>query len=387
MPERHRALIVLAAGTGLRQGEAFGVDLAAINFLRRSLEIRQQLVTMPGKPPYLAPPKTPSSYRTLPLPQVVVEALAAHLATFPATRIEILDAAVKPEPKMRPATLVFTDAAGRPLRRTRFSDVWRPAAATAGLDDGVTFHDLRHYHASLLIRHGESVKAVQRRLGPQVGGGDARHVQPPLAGFRGSDSRGRRRGARPERQPRCGGSAVSACALIVPCSGLVGMLVQVDHVVQGEPACKPASVPRVDPGVAAIHLGPALPPASCGPPGDSAGPASTATMVAAGASPIRPCSGWGLPSRPVTRPLVRSYRTVSPLPPRWRGEAVCSLWHCPAGRPDWRLASTLPYGGRTFLDPGEPGPRPPSRLPLPGQYATRSGPGGGYGLLEECDHP
>jgi integrase len=165
IPERHRALVVLAAGTGLRQGEAFGVELAAIDFLRRSLEVRQQLVTMPGKPPYLAPPKTPSSYRTVPLPQVVVEALAAHLAMFPATRIEILDATVKPEPKFRPATLIFTDAAGRPLRRTRFSDVWRPAAATAGLSDGVTFHDLRHYCASLLIRHGESVKAVQRRLG------------------------------------------------------------------------------------------------------------------------------------------------------------------------------------------------------------------------------
>jgi integrase len=26
-------------------------------------------------------------------------------------------------------------------------------------------HDLRHYYASLLIRHGESVKTVQRRLG------------------------------------------------------------------------------------------------------------------------------------------------------------------------------------------------------------------------------
>jgi integrase len=31
--------------------------------------------------------------------------------------------------------------------------------------DGVTFHDLRHYYASLLIRHGESVKVVQKRLG------------------------------------------------------------------------------------------------------------------------------------------------------------------------------------------------------------------------------
>ena len=28
----------------------------------------------------------------------------------------------------------------------------------------------------------------------------------------------------------------------------------------------------------------------------------------------------------------------------------CFLWHFPAGRPDWPLASTLPYGVPTFLD-------------------------------------
>ena len=39
------------------------------------------------------------------------------------------------------------------------------AAAAAGIGDGVTFHDLRHYYAGLLIRHGESVKVVQKRLG------------------------------------------------------------------------------------------------------------------------------------------------------------------------------------------------------------------------------
>jgi len=40
------------------------------------------------------------------------------------------------------------------------------------------------------------------------------------------------------------------------------------------------------------------------------------------------------------RPLVRSYRTVSPLPVRaltGTPSAVCSLWHFPAGRPDWPL--------------------------------------------------
>jgi hypothetical protein len=51
------------------------------------------------------------------------------------------------------------------------------------------------------------------------------------------------------------------------------------------------------------------------------------------------------------RPLVRSYRTVAPLPVRLEApSAVCSLWHCPAGRPDWPLASTLPCGVPTFLD-------------------------------------
>lgn len=37
--------------------------------------------------------------------------------------------------------------------------------ARARLPAGTHFHDLRHYYASLLIRHGESVKVVQARLG------------------------------------------------------------------------------------------------------------------------------------------------------------------------------------------------------------------------------
>jgi integrase len=77
----------------------------------------------------------------------------------------MLDATIKPAPKARPVALVFTSPSGRPLRRTRFSDVWQEAAAMAELGDGVTFHDLRHFYASLLIRHGESVKAVRKRLG------------------------------------------------------------------------------------------------------------------------------------------------------------------------------------------------------------------------------
>ncbi len=149
LPDRYKALVVLAAGTGLRQGEAFGVTLDEIDWLRRTLAVRHQLSQVGAAPPVLAPPKTASSHRTVPLPNVVLESLAEHLRHF----------------QPGPHQLVFTNSRGEPLRRTRFGDsVWRPARQRAGLP-GVCFHDLRHTYASLLIQHGESVKVVQARLG------------------------------------------------------------------------------------------------------------------------------------------------------------------------------------------------------------------------------
>src|SRR5712691_10725589 len=62
--------------------------------------------------------------------------------------------------------------------------------------------------------------------------------------------------------------------------------------------------------------------------------------------------GFAMPS-PLTRDAVRSYRTVSPLPPRPcdRGSAVCFLLHFPSRCRAWPLASLLPVGVRTFLRP------------------------------------
>lgn len=151
VPDRYRALVVLAAGTGLRQGEAFGVSTSRLDFLRRTLTVDRQLVLLPGQPPYLAPPKTAASRRTVPLPDVVLGALAGHLAAFPAGEGD---------------ALVFTAPDGGGIRRNRFSDgVWVQAVERCGLPKGTGFHALRHYYASLLIRHGESVKVVQARLG------------------------------------------------------------------------------------------------------------------------------------------------------------------------------------------------------------------------------
>jgi integrase len=79
---------------------------------------------------------------------VAVEALAAHLAAYPAGR----------------HGLVFANTVGDPWRHSTFGTMWRRTSASAGVQ-GRTCHDLRHFYASLLIRHGESVKTVQAWLG------------------------------------------------------------------------------------------------------------------------------------------------------------------------------------------------------------------------------
>ncbi len=50
--------------------------------------------------------------------------------------------------------------------------------------------------------------------------------------------------------------------------------------------------------------------------------------------PIWPCSGWGLPSQPVSRLLVGSYLTISPLPWKTRAVCFCGTFHrvTPSGR-------------------------------------------------------
>jgi integrase len=148
VPDQYRALVILSAGSGMRQGECFGLTVDKIDFLRRVVHVDRQLVSIAGRAPFLAPPKTAASVRSIPLPTVVVDALAAHLAKYPAG----VDG------------FVFAPA-GRPIRRTTFGSVWRAAVKAAGAPTGTGFHELRHFYASLLIRHGESVKVVQARLG------------------------------------------------------------------------------------------------------------------------------------------------------------------------------------------------------------------------------
>ena len=102
----------------------------------------------------------------------------------------------------------------------------------------------------------------------------------------------------------------------------------------GERACKPGSV--VDDHLSRLAVTDKL---------------KQATRMRVGPThsiPIRPCFGWGLPSRAVTDALVRSYRTVSAFLLFGAGE-FSFLWHFPSGHPVQPLAGILPCEARTFL--------------------------------------
>ena len=145
---RYSALLLLIAGTGVRPAEALGLTADRVLFLKRQVRIDRQLVTVANRAPFLAPPKTPQSVRTIPAPQAVFDALAHHMATYP----------------LGPDGLIFTDSKGDPIRRNAIGHIWRRAAKVAGVVDRSP-HDLRHYAASVMIDQGQSVKAVQKQLG------------------------------------------------------------------------------------------------------------------------------------------------------------------------------------------------------------------------------
>lgn len=192
-PARYRALVRLAASSGLRQGELFGLE-EGLDFLRRKVEASQQLITPDKGPQHLGPLKTPESYREVPLAPSAVTGVSLHMAEFPPVAANIEDRTDPLNVKIRAARLVFTDEHGRPIRRSTWSRVWKTIrdGASKALDEQYaeayrkwertgkpedaepervrvpekcTLHSLRDFYASCLIKKNENVKTVQVRLG------------------------------------------------------------------------------------------------------------------------------------------------------------------------------------------------------------------------------
>lgn len=165
LPDSYQALVNVAAGCGLRQGEAFGLATDDVDFLGGVVHVVRQVKLLRLTRPVFAPPKG-GKERDIPLPESVAFALASHLKRYPSKRITLPWKTLDGPPVT--ASLIFTGSMGLALDRNRFNHrVWRPALRAAGVETGREngMHALRHFYASVLLDAGESIKALSEYLG------------------------------------------------------------------------------------------------------------------------------------------------------------------------------------------------------------------------------
>ena len=152
-----RTVAAFAIGTGARRGEIAALLWSDVDLdnttakIDRSLEQTKQGLRVKM-------PKTAAGRRVISLPAFVVEALRNH-------RREQLELRLKLGAGTLPVDApVFGDVEGNWLKPHLITNRWRRAVANRKLRP-VSFHALRHTHASALINAGLDVVSVGRRLG------------------------------------------------------------------------------------------------------------------------------------------------------------------------------------------------------------------------------
>lgn len=143
MPARYRAAGFVAAATGLRQGELFGLKVGHMEGPPGRIVLRVEEQVSGGAT------KTRAGERKIPLGVLASEAISRHLETYGPGR----------------DGHIFSTPRGTAVPRKRASETWRAAIAGMGLRPRSGWHELRHHHASMLISAGVSVIAIADRLG------------------------------------------------------------------------------------------------------------------------------------------------------------------------------------------------------------------------------
>jgi integrase len=153
-PHRMAPAFYLAAHTGMRRGEVLGVRWRDLDLDAGRVSVRQALVSVAYEVS-VSDVKTGASRRTIDIDEGVIQALR----DWRKVRTEERDG-VQPGPD----DLVFVKADGASMHPDIFSQLFDRTVAKIDVPD-ISLHDLRHTHATLLLKAGVNVKVVSERLG------------------------------------------------------------------------------------------------------------------------------------------------------------------------------------------------------------------------------
>ncbi|NQT73585.1 MAG: site-specific integrase [Chloroflexi bacterium] len=147
----------LAIYTGLRKGELLGLRWRDVDLSKATISVNQTAIRIKGNGVVISEPKTAYSRRMISLPAS-------------ATRL-LIDLKLKRKSECEShnlewdeSSLVLCNSVGEPLSPDTVTHTFSRALESAGLPH-MRFHDLRHTHATLMLKEGVHPKVVSERLG------------------------------------------------------------------------------------------------------------------------------------------------------------------------------------------------------------------------------
>lgn len=160
---QYYALFRLLAFSGMRIGEALGLEVSRIDFATSKIKIRRTCCTPNNRTRdfYLQTPKTGTSIRDIDIDAETMSIL--RLWVFEQRQSKIL----KRDIWYDDYDFVFTSQTypGYPLLYSTANYKFKRYLKVAGLDSSNSPHILRHTHASLLAESGAALEQIQERLG------------------------------------------------------------------------------------------------------------------------------------------------------------------------------------------------------------------------------
>lgn len=149
-------LFHLALATGMRRGELLALEWSDVDFVARTVTVNRSAALERGNV-IVQQPKTAASRRTIHVTEGEIEVLQGHRAKLERERQRLGEAWAYD-------SLVFPSQVGTYLVPRNVTRTFDHIIKQAGIQR-IRFHDLRHTHASMLIKHKQDPKVISERLG------------------------------------------------------------------------------------------------------------------------------------------------------------------------------------------------------------------------------
>jgi integrase len=157
--ERLYAPAMVALFTGMRLGEVLALRWSRVDLDGKTIAVREALEATKAHGIRFKTPKSRAGRRHITLPDLLVDALREHRKAALELRMQLGLGRLPSND-----ALLFANLDGGPLQPSNVSSDWGEVASRVGVPE-ITFHGLRHTHASQLIASGVDIVTISKRLG------------------------------------------------------------------------------------------------------------------------------------------------------------------------------------------------------------------------------